>query len=100
MGRVHPTHHVDVLDSDQEIGPDPRATVKGKIEMTIGNSSRAIVLAMLATICTAAAAGPYDIPAKVEATAKAQINAATLEAPIRFLASDALEGRGPATRGD
>jgi Zn-dependent M28 family amino/carboxypeptidase len=68
--------------------------------MTIRHSSCAIVLAMLASIGTAAAAGPYEIPAKVEATAKAQINAATLEAPIRFLASDALEGRGPATRGD
>ena len=47
-----------------------------------------------------ATAAPYDIPAPVESTAKAQITAATLEAPIRFLASDALEGRGPATRGD
>ena len=43
---------------------------------------------------------PYDIPASVEAVAKAQITAGALEAPIRFLASDALEGRGPATRGD
>ncbi len=43
---------------------------------------------------------PVAIPPAVEATAKAQITAAALEAPIRFLASDALEGRGPATRGD
>jgi Zn-dependent M28 family amino/carboxypeptidase len=35
-----------------------------------------------------------------EQAAKEQITRASLEAPIRFLASDALEGRGPATRGD
>ena len=32
--------------------------------------------------------------------AAAEIDAATLAAPVRFLASDLLEGRGPATRGD
>ena len=48
----------------------------------------------------AAAAAPTDIPAAVEAVAKAQITARDARAPIRFLASDALEGRGPATRGD
>src|SRR6187431_2944555 len=59
------------------------------------------VCLLLATFASmAATAAPYDIPAPVESTAKAQITAATLEAPIRFLASDALEGRGPATRGD
>ena len=39
-------------------------------------------------------------PRTSQAVAKAQITAGALEAPIRFLASDALEGRGPATRGD
>ena len=39
-------------------------------------------------------------PPAVEAAAKTYITRNTLEAPIRFLASDALEGRGPATRGD
>ena len=41
-----------------------------------------------------------DIPAPVEAAAKREISAATLAAPIRYLAADALEGRGPASRGD
>ncbi len=40
------------------------------------------------------------IPAAVEKVAQAQITRDTLEAPIRFLADDLLEGRGPATRGD
>jgi Zn-dependent M28 family amino/carboxypeptidase len=35
-----------------------------------------------------------------EQVAKKEITPFTLAAPIRFLASDALEGRGPATRGD
>ncbi len=42
----------------------------------------------------------YSIPASIETTAKLHITAGALEAPIRFLASDALEGRGPASRGD
>jgi len=68
--------------------------------MTIQSFSRAAILASLLSVATAAAAGPYDIPENVQAVAKAQITAGALEAPIRFLASDALEGRGPATRGD
>jgi Zn-dependent M28 family amino/carboxypeptidase len=40
------------------------------------------------------------IPAEVQLAAKDHITAAALEASVRFLASDALEGRGPATRGD
>jgi Zn-dependent M28 family amino/carboxypeptidase len=69
------------------------------ILMTMRIPSRALSLALLLSV-TAAAAAPNDIPASVEQVAKAQINAGALEAPIRFLASDALEGRGPATRGD
>jgi Zn-dependent M28 family amino/carboxypeptidase len=41
-----------------------------------------------------------QIPANVDAVAKRQITAQTLRAPIRYLASDELEGRGPASRGD
>jgi hypothetical protein len=67
--------------------------------MTNRLRSRVLPLALLLS-SGVAAAGPYDIPAGVEAVAKAQITAGSLEAPIRFLASDALEGRGPATRGD
>src|SRR5690349_2738481 len=61
------------------------------------------LLALVASIgigAAAAAAPAIDIPASVSAVAKAQINQGTLEAPIRYLAADALEGRGPATRGD
>jgi Zn-dependent M28 family amino/carboxypeptidase len=57
-------------------------------------------LAAMSAVTVHAAAPAIDIPAAVEATAQAQINAATLEAPIRYLADDLLEGRGPATRGD
>jgi Zn-dependent M28 family amino/carboxypeptidase len=67
--------------------------------MTSSKSSRALLLAALLS-AAAANAAPYDIPANVQTVAKAQITAGALEAPIRFLASDALEGRGPATRGD
>jgi len=67
--------------------------------MKTKNSVRAFLFASSVSIA-AAAAGPYDIPASVEAVARAQITRGALEAPIRFLASDALEGRGPATRGD
>ena len=47
---------------------------------------------------TSAPAGP--VPAAVEKAAHAYLTQGALEAPIRFLASDLLEGRGPATRGD
>jgi len=62
--------------------------------------SRASLLAALLSFAIAAGAAPFDIPAGVQSVAKAQITQGALEAPIRFLASDALEGRGPATRGD
>jgi len=43
---------------------------------------------------------PAAVPAAVARAAEQAITRATLEAPVRFLADDALEGRGPATRGD
>ena len=63
---------------------------------------RAATLAVFgaATSAVAADVGPLTIPAPVEAVAKAQITGADLASHIRLLASDALEGRGPATRGD
>src|SRR5690349_2594452 len=67
--------------------------------MTRKSRSLVLSLALLLTIGTANA-GPYDVPDSVQAVAKAQITAGALESHIRFLASDALEGRGPATRGD
>jgi len=48
---------------------------------------------------TVTAQNPAVVPS-LEQAAKTYITPAALEAPIRFLASDALEGRGPATRGD
>jgi Zn-dependent M28 family amino/carboxypeptidase len=46
-----------------------------------------------------AAAGALHLPADAERAARA-IDRQSLEAPIRFLADDLLEGRGPASRGD
>jgi Zn-dependent M28 family amino/carboxypeptidase len=47
----------------------------------------------------AAAASSLPMPAGAERAAKA-IDRGSLEAPIRYLADDLLEGRGPASRGD
>jgi Zn-dependent M28 family amino/carboxypeptidase len=58
-----------------------------------------LALAALALVRVAAAA-TAPVPEAVERTAKAYITRAALEAPIRFLSSDLLEGRAPATRGD
>ncbi|HTQ79481.1 MAG TPA: M28 family metallopeptidase [Thermoanaerobaculia bacterium] len=43
--------------------------------------------------------GGLTLPASARLAAR-QINRGSLEAPIRFLADDLLEGRGPASRGD
>lgn len=65
------------------------------------NRAAALMLLGAATALAIAAEAPsFAIPASVEQVAKAQITAGSLEAPIRYLADDALEGRGPATRGD
>ena len=53
-----------------------------------------------AAILPAMAQPSAPVPAAVEQAAHSYITRATLEAPIRFLSSDALEGRGPGTRGD
>ena len=57
-----------------------------------------LTLTGLALSCAAFAQAP--VPSQVEQAAHAYITRAALEAPIRFLASDLLEGRGPATRAD
>jgi Zn-dependent M28 family amino/carboxypeptidase len=65
------------------------------------HSSRRLVLGCVAAACAAhLGAHPAQIPAEVQQAAKTHITAPILEAPIRFLASDALEGRGPATKAD
>ena len=54
------------------------------------------MLAFLSTTHAEVAA----VPEAIRRTADTYITRATLEAPIRFLSSDLLEGRGPGTRGD
>ncbi len=58
-------------------------------------------IAILALFVSAVAASSADLalPSNAEQAALT-IDAASLAAPIRFLASDALEGRGPSSRGD
>jgi Zn-dependent M28 family amino/carboxypeptidase len=68
-------------------------------------TNRALLALAMAAVTTFSFAqsslpGGAAVDATVEQAAKKGINAATLEAPIRYLADDALEGRGPATRGD
>jgi Zn-dependent M28 family amino/carboxypeptidase len=58
-----------------------------------------VALLVLALAVAAPAAEP-PVPAAVAETARSQITRAVLEAPIRFLSSDLLEGRGPGTRAD
>ena len=59
-----------------------------------------VAITMLAARATLAAPAAYEVPEPVSRVAKAQITPAALRAPIRILASDEFEGRGPATRGD
>jgi hypothetical protein len=54
---------------------------------------------LLSTGAADLAAADLTLPPGAEQAAQA-IHAGSLAAPIRFLASDALEGRGPASRGD
>jgi Zn-dependent M28 family amino/carboxypeptidase len=56
----------------------------------------------VAALALAGAALAQDppVPTTVEQAAHRYITRAALEAPIRFLSSDLLEGRGPGTRGD
>jgi Zn-dependent M28 family amino/carboxypeptidase len=53
-----------------------------------------------AALAAVAVAQTPAVPDAVEQVARSYITRAGLEAPIRFLSSDLLEGRGPATRGD
>ena len=57
------------------------------------------LIAALALAGSAQAQNP-PLPEGVEQAAHTYITRAALEAPIRFLSSDLLEGRGPGTRGD
>ena len=53
-----------------------------------------------ATLAAVAVAQSPAVPDAVEQVARSYITRDALEAPIRFLSSDLLEGRGPATRAD
>lgn len=64
----------------------------------LATASLALLLSAAAGTVSAAAANVV-LPEGAEQAARA-IHAGSLAAPIRFLASDALEGRGPASRGD
>lgn len=58
------------------------------------------ILAVAGLALTGGALAQAPVPPPVEEAARTYITRAALEAPIRFLASDLLEGRGPATRAD
>jgi Zn-dependent M28 family amino/carboxypeptidase len=68
----------------------------------LGPRLHAVALAALGTalVTAALADSPPTLSPAAQQAAKSYITRNALEAPIRFLASDALEGRGPATRGD
>ena len=70
---------------------------------TLGIVLAAAVALALPTVLTGAPKGAapaaVQLPPGAETAAKA-INRASLEAPLRFLSDDLLEGRGPASRGD
>jgi len=54
----------------------------------------------MAAMAATAAAPAAPVPNAIEQVARTHITRGALEAPILFLSSDLLEGRGPATRGD
>src|SRR5262245_39659680 len=51
-------------------------------------------------LAASASAESTLVPSVVEQVSNVHIPRAAVWVPVRFLASDALEGRGPATRGD
>ena len=68
--------------------------------MGLVTAAVALVVLSNAQSQPAASAPAGLVPAALEKAAHAYLTQAALEAPIRFLASDLLEGRGPATRAD
>ena len=60
----------------------------------------ALAGALALGLASLAGAQSAPVPPAVEQAAHGYITRAALEAPIRFLSSDLLEGRGPATRAD
>ncbi|MGH8262851.1 MAG: M28 family peptidase, partial [Steroidobacteraceae bacterium] len=64
------------------------------------NISHVVALFLALASASALTAESAPVPAQVVSVAQAEITKPVLEAPIRYLADDLLEGRGPATRGD
>jgi Zn-dependent M28 family amino/carboxypeptidase len=60
----------------------------------------AVAAVAVAQPAAPASAPATSVPPAVDRAAHAFITQGALEAPIRFLSSDQLEGRGPASRGD
>jgi Zn-dependent M28 family amino/carboxypeptidase len=79
--------------------PGPRHSGKTLVGAACRPGRFAFVVAALA-FAGATLAQDAPLPAAVEQAARGYITRAALEAPIRFLSSDLLEGRGPASRGD
>jgi len=67
---------------------------------TVRDVARSGLLLAALVLAGAVRAEDPPLPAAVAQVAHGTITRAALEAPIRFLSSDLLEGRGPATRGD
>ena len=63
-----------------------------------GHTVLCVVVACMAA--SSAAAETAVVPPAIERVAADNITRGVIEAPIRYLADDLLEGRGPATRGD
>ena len=59
-----------------------------------------LIASLSAAVATVAVAQSFTFPDDVDKAARTYITQASLEGPIRFLSSDLLECRGPATRGD
>jgi Zn-dependent M28 family amino/carboxypeptidase len=76
-----------------------RKSVVTLVALAIGTAAAAVLTAGAAVApATAPAAPPSTLPGEEQAARR--IDRGTLEAPVKFLADDLLEGRGPATRGD
>jgi len=63
-------------------------------------AARRALPACVLALTSASQAEIAPVPQAVQQAANTYITKATLEAPIRFLSSDLLEGRGPGTQGD
>jgi len=66
----------------------------------LGRFGAVLAALLLTALARAALAGTAPVPEAVVDAARTYITRPALEAPIRFLSSDLLEGRGPASRGD